>query len=263
MRKIVVRVLGIVILIGLGIAVIPSLASRPAVAEAGQVQAPLLPKPDPFDFEAVRATGPKLNLRSALLVNYDNGKVLYAKNSEMTQPIASLSKLVAAMVVLDNTADLNQTMAISKDDAYRSSFTRLRQGWQLSLYDLLHASLMASDNRATRALARAISGNYDDFVVKMNDKVKSLGLESTVFYDPTGLDSRNVSNAHEVALILHAAYKYPMIASITSKKTWSISIKNRRKLLLSLRNTNRLMYSSPYQVLAGKTGFIEASAYLN
>jgi serine-type D-Ala-D-Ala endopeptidase (penicillin-binding protein 7) len=260
MRRLTVRILIVAILIGLGMAVIPSLASRPGIVQAGQVQA-AVPKLDPFDFESVKATGPKLNLRSALLVNYENGKVLYAKNSEMAQPIASLSKLVAAMVVLDNITDFSKTIVISKDDAYQSSFTRLRQGWELTLSDLLHASLMASDNRATRALARAVAGNYDDFAAKMNEKVRALGLKSTEFGDPTGLSSRNVSTAHEVALILQAAYKYPLIATITSTKAWTISIKNRRRLTIDLRNTNRLMYSSPFQVLAGKTGFIEASAY--
>jgi serine-type D-Ala-D-Ala endopeptidase (penicillin-binding protein 7) len=260
MRKLMLRILGVAVLIGVGVAVIPSLASRPGTVQAGQAQV-VIPKTDPFDFESVKATGPKLNLRSALLVNFDNGKVLYAKNSEMAQPIASLSKLVAAMVVLDNITDFSKTMVISKGDAYQSSFTRLRQGWELTLNDLLHASLMASDNRATRALARAVAGNYSDFAARMNEKCAALGLKSTVFFDPTGLDSRNVSTAHEVALILLAAYKYPLIAAITSSKSRTIAIKNRRRLTLDLRNTNRLMYSSPFQVLAGKTGFIEASAY--
>jgi D-alanyl-D-alanine endopeptidase (penicillin-binding protein 7) len=260
MRRLLFRVGAAAVIIAGGAAFIPSLASKPGVVEAQQVQ-PSVAMVDPFDFEGVRQTGPKLNLRSALLVDYETGKVLYAKNSEMAQPIASLSKLVAAMVVLDNVTDFSKTIVVSKDDAYQSSFTRLRQGWELTLQDLLHASLMASDNRATRALARATSGTYAAFVEKMNAKVKSLGLKSTVFYDPTGLDSRNVSTAHEVAIILNAAYKYPTIANITSTKTWTAKITNRRRTLCPLRNTNRLMFSSPFQVLAGKTGFIEASAY--
>jgi serine-type D-Ala-D-Ala endopeptidase (penicillin-binding protein 7) len=263
MRRLAYRVGTAVILVAAGAAFIPSLASKPGVVEAQQAQT-VQAKLDPFNFESVKAVGPKLNLRSALLVDYESGKVLYAKNSEMAQPIASLSKLVAAMVVLDNVTDFSKTIIVSKDDAYQSSFTRLHQGWELSLDDLLHASLMASDNRATRALARATSGTYDAFVEKMNAKCKSLGLKSTVFYDPTGLDSRNVSTAHEVALILNAAYKYPTIANITSTKTWTAAIKNRgrrRASICALRNTNRLMFTSPFQVLAGKTGFIEASAY--
>lgn len=214
-----------------------------------------------FDFETVRPKGPRLNLRSAILVNYDNGDVLFAKNAEMAHPIASISKLVSAMVVLDKVQDFKQKQTISKEDALKSSFSRLRPNYQLTLEDLLHTSLMISDNRATRALARATSGSIEAFVQAMNEKVKTLGLEHTVFFDPTGLDSRNVSTALEVAKILHHAYSYPKIAQITSMKKHLVSIKRgKRTYMLQLGNTNRLM-DSPYHVLAGKTGYIEESAY--
>lgn len=214
-----------------------------------------------FDFETVKPNGPRLNLRSAILVNYDNGEVLYAKNPEMTHPIASISKLVAAMVALDNVKDFNVKQSISKEDALKSSFSRLRPGLELSLRDLLYASLMISDNRATRALARATAGSLTDFVDLMNTKVRALGLDHTVFFDPTGLDERNVSTAHEVAIILHHAYSYPEIARITALKHQTISVKRGRKnYRLDLGNTNRLM-DAPYRVLAGKTGHIDASAY--
>jgi D-alanyl-D-alanine carboxypeptidase len=127
------------------------------------------------------------------------------------------------MVALDNVKDFNVRQSISKEDALKSSFSRLRPGLELSLRDLLYASLMISDNRATRALARATAGSLTEFVDLMNTKVRALGLDHTVFFDPTGLDERNVSTAHEVA-------------------------------------TNRLM-DAPYRVLAGKTGHIDASAY--
>lgn len=214
-----------------------------------------------FDFETVKADGPRLNLRSAILVNYENGDVLYAKNAEMTHPIASISKLVAAMVVLDNVKDFNARQSISKEDAVKSSFSRLRPGHELSLRDLLYTSLMISDNRATRALARATAGSLTSFVDLMNTKVRALGLDHTVFFDPTGLDERNVSTAHEVAIILHHAYTYPEIARITALKKQTVYIKRGRKnYSLQLGNTNRLM-DAPYRVLAGKTGYIDASRY--
>lgn len=214
-----------------------------------------------FDFETVRPNGPRLNLRSAILVNYDNGDVLYAKNAEMVHPIASISKIVAAMVIFDKVTDFRQLQTVSKEDAFKSSFSRLRPGYQMSLDDLLHTALIISDNRATRALARATSGSIEAFVADMNAKMKELGMEHTVFFDPTGLDNRNVSTAHEVAKILHHAYRYSQIAEITSLKFYNVRIKRgKRTFAMQLRNTNRLM-DSPYHVLTGKTGYIEAAAY--
>lgn len=214
-----------------------------------------------FDFESVKSDGPRLNLRSAILVNYDNGEVLYAKNAEMSHPIASISKLVAAMVVLDNVKDFSAKQTVNKEDALKSSFSRLRPGLELSLRDLLYLSLMISDNRATRALSRATAGSITDFVDLMNMKVRQLGLDHTVFYDPTGLDERNVSTAHEVAILMHHAYSYPEIARITALKRQTVSVRRgKRTYSMDLRNTNRLM-DSPYHVLAGKTGYIDASDY--
>jgi len=212
-----------------------------------------------FDFDQV-SKGPYLNLKSAILVNYDNGEVLYAKNADLVRPVASISKLVAAMVVLDKGIDLNRTAIITREDARRSSRSRLRVGSKLSLLDLLHAALISSDNRATRALARATSGSIDAFGREMNDKAERMGLEHTVFYEPTGLDTRNVSTAHEVARIIHYACDYDAIARITSLKTHRVKLLNRKNSYCNLSNTNRLLWS-PYRVLAGKTGYIRAADY--
>lgn len=220
-----------------------------------------LAKSTGFDYESVRPNPPKVNLRSVIVVDSDKGQVLYAKNADLVHPIASISKLVAAMVVLDQKIDLDSMQTITQDDAYQSSFSHLRVGWQMSLRDLLYTALMISDNRATRALARAVSGTYDKFVVLMNQKAQELGLHNTVFGDPTGLDSENVSTASELAMVLGQAYKYNMIASITSQRERVVTFRQRKRLrTLQLRNTNHLI-GSQYQVLVGKTGFIEASAY--
>jgi len=212
-----------------------------------------------FDFGDVRK-GPYLNLKSALLVNYDNGEVLYSKNAKRSRPIASISKLVAAMVILDAQVDLNRTEKITKADARRSSRSRLKVGFELTLSDLLHAALLSSDNRATRALARATCGSIVKFVDRMNQKVQVLGLDNTVFFDPAGLDARNVSNANEVAKILHYAYDYPEVARITALKEYRVKIVNRKNTYRQMVNTNRFIHS-PYKVLTGKTGYIQASDY--
>ncbi len=213
-----------------------------------------------FDFDHIKK-GPYLNLKSAILVNYENGEVIYGKNTEKVRSIASISKLVSMMVLLDKGIDLkNKTEKITKRDAYRSSRSRLNIGFEMTLYDLLHASLLNSDNRAARALARAASGSQEEFVSDMNRKVKQLGLENTEFYDPTGLDSRNVSTAHEVAKILHYAYQYKLIAEITSKKKYKVKIQNRKNTYRQMANTNLIIHS-PYKVLSGKTGYIRAADY--
>jgi len=212
-----------------------------------------------FDFDKVQQ-GPYLNLKSALLVNYDNGEVIYAKNADMRRPIASITKLVTAMVLLDKNVDMKATAVIAGEDARRSSRSRLRVGYELTLEDLLVAALMNSDNRAARALAKAVSGSIEAFAAEMNRKVKSLGLKNTYFVEPTGLDSRNVSTAHEVAKILHYAYRYPKIASITASRKQRVKVQNRQNTYLQMANTNLLVVSR-YDVLTGKTGFIRAADY--
>ncbi len=213
-----------------------------------------------LDFDRVRSRGPNLSLRSAILVNFDNGEVLFAKEPDSVLPIASISKLVAAMVVLDSKVGLTTRATISKEDAYRSSRSHLAAGWQLRLIDLLHASLMNSDNRATRTLACAVAGSLDSFAELMNRKVREFGLKNTVFFEPTGLDPRNVSTAHELAIILHHACQYDLIARITSTQKCRVAVLNRRRRTIQLVNTNRLV-GSQFTVLTGKTGHINESAY--
>ena len=212
-----------------------------------------------FDFDHV-TKGPHLNLKAAMLLNYENGEVLYAKNVDQPRPVASLTKLVTAMVVLDKGVDLQRTERITRDDARRSSRSRLRVGYELTLLDLLHATLMNSDNRAARALARATSGSIERFALEMNRKIKKLGLRETRFVEPTGLDARNVSTAHEIAKILHYAFDYPLLREITSKKKYRVRVKNRKNTVLQMASTNMLIHSR-YHVLSGKTGYIRAADY--
>jgi D-alanyl-D-alanine endopeptidase (penicillin-binding protein 7) len=213
-----------------------------------------------FDFEHVRDTGPYCNLKSAIVVNYDNGEVLYTKNANDIRPIASITKLVTAMVVLDHGVDLSKTELITRKDAYRSSRSRLRVGYEMTVEDLLYAALLNSDNRAARALARATSGSQEAFVKEMNFKAKQLGLKHTSFVEPTGLSQNNVSTAVEVAKLLHYAYQYDLIASITGGHRHQCRVVNRKRTTLPMANTNLLIHSR-YDVLSGKTGYIRAADY--
>lgn len=212
-----------------------------------------------FDFSTMQ-DGPRLNTKSAILVDYETGQVLCAKNCDAVRPIASISKLVTAMVLLDHGIDLQTTAKITKEDASQSSRSRLRVGYELTLYDLLHSALMNSDNRAARALARATSGSIEEFAKEMNRKVRKLGLLDTYFVEPTGLSEQNVSSAHEVAKILHYAYDYPLIREISTKEKYRAVVKNRKSTVCGCVNTNHLL-NSPYIVLSGKTGYITESDY--
>lgn len=204
--------------------------------------------------------GPYTNLKSAIIVNYDNGNVLYSKNANTVRPVASLSKLVTAMVVIDAQLPLDSIVEISKQDARNSSKSRLRSGYKLTVLDLMHASLLSSDNRAARALARATSGSYDKFAKLMNRKMKELSLAKSYFVEPTGLSKQNVSTAAEMAKIMHYANDYNLIRKITSKKSKQIKIQNRKNKTLQMPNTNMIVHS-PYKVLSGKTGYIQAADY--
>lgn len=207
-----------------------------------------------LNFETAQK-GPWLNLKSAILVNAENGNVIYAKNADEIRPIASITKLVTAMVVVDHKIPFDSLMIITKEDALRSSKSRLAVGFKLNVLDLMYAALLNSDNRAARALARATCGTIDAFVQEMNRKVQQLGLKNTTFYEPTGLDERNVSTAHEVAKLLHYAYDYDLIRKITAQKKYRVRIQNKKNTYRQMSNTNLLVYSQ-YKVLAGKTGFI-------
>ncbi len=212
-----------------------------------------------FDFSTMK-NGPRLNMKAAILVDYETGCVLCAKNADEVRPIASISKLMTAMVLLDHGVDLNKTMTITQEDAYQSSRSRLRVGYELSVKDLLHAALMSSDNRAARAIARATSGSIEEFAKEMNRKARKLGLLDTYFIEPTGLSEHNVSTAHDVAKMLHYAYDYPLIREISTKDDYRVTIRNKKRLFRDLNNTN-LLLNSKYSVLSGKTGYIRESQY--
>jgi D-alanyl-D-alanine endopeptidase (penicillin-binding protein 7) len=214
-----------------------------------------------LEYGKVRPKGPRLNLKSAIVVNYDNGEVLFAKDPEAVRPIASISKLVTAMVVLDKGVSFDSVVTITNEDAKQSSRSRLRVGFRMTVRDLMHAALMNSDNRAARALARAACGTYEAFAKEMNAKVKALGLKNSHFVEPTGLSAEDVSTAHEVAIILHHAYKYDWIARITSRESYRCTVQyKKRRINATFTNTNVLLHSK-YDVLSGKTGYINESDY--
>ena len=200
-----------------------------------------------------------LNLKAAIAIDNESRNVVYCYNADDIRPVASLTKLLSAMIILDN-YDPEVIIEINRQDCYRSSRSLFRKGDKVRARDLLYAALLRSDNRSRRALARTTSGSIEIFAQKMNDLADELGLEDTQMYEPTGLDERNRSTAADCARrITVASNLYPEIAEITSLKTHTIKPVNRKRKI-KLINTNKMVFSK-YDVLAGKTGYIIESDY--
>ncbi|GEM_PF-885101 len=202
-----------------------------------------------------------LNLRAAIAIDNYSQEVLYCYNADEVRPVASLSKLLTAMVVLDNYRP-DSVIEISKEDARRSSRSIFRIGDKVKVKDLLHAALMISDNRAARAVARSVEEDNEDFASLMNRKARTLGLKNTRMIEPTGLDENNKSTAADCARLVNLVLQYPALAYITSLKKYEFSYQNRYGKTRNKRlvNTNKMVYSK-YRVLAGKTGYIIESDY--
>lgn len=210
----------------------------------------------------------KLPIKSEAAVVLDAGKeeILFEKNMERPLPIASLTKLMTALVFLETNPDLNDTATINLADAEGAGYSQLKVKETFTLCDLLHASLMSSNNRATRTLSRSCGLAPDEFVTRMNQKSKKIGLKNTLFFEPTGLDTNNRSTALDCARLLYFAQKESVIASITGKTTYQFSSLGKRRRIHQIKNTNKLLFTSlspgtAGSVRCGKTGYNGASGY--
>jgi D-alanyl-D-alanine endopeptidase (penicillin-binding protein 7) len=193
-------------------------------------------------------------------------RVLFEKQSLQTVPIASLTKLMSAMVFLEQKPDLRRMAEVTREEIRGAGHTRLWNRERVALYDLLHMSLMNSDNVATRVLARESGLSSEAFVARMNEKAHEMGLANTHFAEPTGLDERNVSNAVDVARLLRAAADHYLIREVTTTPTYVFvgEYPGRRRTVERTHqvvNTNRLLRSNRYEFSCSKTGFISESGY--
>ncbi len=203
----------------------------------------------------------RLLAKSALIIDVPSGRILYEYNANQVRSIASLTKLMTAIVFLEGNPPLDSVVTVSREDARGAGRRRSQMGIgeSFKLLDLLYASLMASDNRVTRTLARASGLSMDNFVLRMNEKARELGLDSTSFVEPTGLDAGSRSTAFDVARLLSFALENYWIAHITSTSQYTFHSVNKRRRHVLL-NTNRLARAG-WEVEGGKTGFISASGY--
>ncbi|UCB53138.1 MAG: D-alanyl-D-alanine carboxypeptidase [Candidatus Zixiibacteriota bacterium] len=201
-----------------------------------------------------------LRSNAAVVLDVEEGEILFEKNVEQKFPVASLTKLMSVLTFLETDPDLDDTAIITPTDAWRSGRAQLRVGEVLTLGDLLHASLMSSSNRATRALAHASGLSPSEFAAGMNRKAKELGLLSSFFCEPTGLDQRNRSSALDCARLLYAALQDSTIRSIAGKTFYQFNSLNGKKRRHRVGSTSKLLFSS-LKVKGGKTGYNGASGW--
>jgi D-alanyl-D-alanine endopeptidase (penicillin-binding protein 7) len=201
---------------------------------------------------------PDVRAAAAIIFNPINGQVLYEENSQDKRSIASITKVMTALVFMEDSPDLNQTITIERSDVYAASTTYLRAKDQITANELLHLTLIASDNAAARALARSSHGGMASFIERMNEKALELGLQNTSFADPSGLNPNNLSSAFDLSHLITFAASDERLASIMRMPTYTVTT-NRR--MIPIHSTNRLVMNGDVEVMGGKTGFISKSGY--
>ncbi len=206
----------------------------------------------------LRGQHDELSLKSsvAIVMNQDTKEVYFEKNPSVSLPIASITKLMTAMVVLDSKLPLDETLIINADDVHIYRTSRLAGGTELTREEALHLALMSSENRAAYTLGRNYPGGISAFVEAMNHKAKELNMDHSHFADPTGLMSENVASAEDLTRMLGAAYQYKTIREFSTWPDLTMVIGKRPQKFL---NTNRLVRSGDMNIGLQKTGFINAA----
>ena len=230
----------------------------PGTAGAGAVQ-PSAGKPAAPVWERVRYGNPgALALRSqvGLVVDEDEGVILYGRDADKPRPIASLTKLLTIVTLMDAKLSLDKVITITRQDRDRLKGSRssLRYGTTLSRGELMRIALVASDNRAAAALARTFPGGSAALVRVMNEKTRLLGLAHTRAVDASGLGAGNISTARDLARLAYVARAYPLISDWSTTRRFSVTDRKSAKVL-SFRNTNSLVHRDSWQIALSKTGF--------
>ncbi len=209
------------------------------------------------DLAGLHKTADPLDLKSnvALVLDQSSSEVLFDKNSDVSLPIASLTKLMTGLIVVEAKQDKDEILEITTDDIDRekNSGSRLAIGTKLSRASLLHLALMSSENRAASALGRNYPGGLPAFVNAMNARAKLLGMWDTHFVDSTGLSSRNVASARDLAKLVGAVQKHAVLGEYSTAPESVVDAKGRT---LQYRNTNRLVNNPAWEIGLQKTGYI-------
>ena len=198
---------------------------------------------------------PDIRSASALVLDENNSQVLFSRNADQAAPIASISKLMTALVVLDAGQPLDEVLQVTSADrdTYKGTSSRLNFGAKLTRGELLHLALMSSENRAAHALGRNYPGGLTAFVAAMNDKAKELGMTHSTFVEPTGLSSSNVATPEDLSKLVIAAAQNDTIRRFSTDESHSVKV---GKQQLEFRNTDNLVKDSNWDILLQKTGYI-------
>lgn len=201
------------------------------------------------------ARGPDVRSNAVLVMDRNDGAVVYSRKADQIAPIASITKLMTSLVVLDAKLPMDEIIEVSKDDAAhtKGNFSRLAVGTKLTRADLMHLALMSSENRAAHALGRSFPGGEPAFVRAMNAKADLLGMTQSRFVDPSGLSSQNVSSAKDLAKLVIAASRSPSIREYSTSTGLEVKV---GRQMLQFRNTNSLVRSPAWDITVQKTGFI-------
>ncbi len=205
----------------------------------------------------LHSTDDPLDLKSsvAFVLDQETNEVLLSKNAEAVLPIASITKLMTALVVVEARQPLDEVLTITQDDVdtEKHSGSRLAVGTQLTRGEMLHLALMASENRAANALGRHYPGGLQAFVSAMNAKARELGMSDTRYVEPTGLSSRNQSSAPDLARLVKAAHQHELIRELSTSREYQVAV-GRRQLMF--HTTNALVRNPSWEIGLQKTGYI-------
>lgn len=211
----------------------------------------------PRVLDASDLPAPNMRAEAGIVFNPRTNEIVWGSGEFTVRPIASITKLMTALVVLDQNPDFGLDVVIDPGDVRRASVTYLRRRERVTLDNLLHLALIGSDNGAARVLARASGLGTKGFVEAMNRKAEDLGLHATGFVDPTGLHEDNVSTPYDVARLISHAVSQPKLAGIMRVRSYRMRTNQRN---LRVRNTNRLLQGR-YLIQGGKTGYIDEAGY--
>ena len=211
-----------------------------------------------FKLDETGALVPDVRAEAAIIYDSATGNVLWETNSNNQRSIASITKVMTAVVFLENSPDLSEQVVVDRSDVRAASTTYLRAGYTVTKGDLLHLTLIASDNAAARALARVSPYGSVAFIDRMNEKAKDLGLTNTHYEDPSGLLSSNVSSAYDMAKLITYVSGDERIASVMRKQHYQVAAGRR---VINIHSTNQLVMRGDVDVQAGKTGFIRNAGY--
>lgn len=230
--------------------------SRNALAVSAAAAAADTDTPAILSAGTTRAEAAAVRSSIAYVQDLESSTVLFAKNDRMVRPIASISKLMTALVVIDANQPLDEVLEITEDDVdrVRHSPSRLTVGTRLTRADMLHLALMSSENRAAHSLGRYYPGGLPAFARAMNNKAQSLGMYDSHFVEPTGLSSQNVSSPRDLVRMMRAAGQRPLIHRYSTDTEYEVAVRSGRTE--TFRNTNALVRSADWDIKVSKTGFI-------